>query len=398
MFRAGSRTLFAFAFLASPALVHAFELCPTGHVLSYKVAPGETRVGDAYLLANSVSIGGTHRGDLLVWTQSLDITGTVTGDVFAAGQYMTLEGTVGDSVRFMGQTATVNGTIEGDLLAMAGTLLIGPKGHVTGNLLFFGQAATLNGQVDGDLKAAGGEVTIGGKVGRNAYLKCEAVHLMPDARIEGDLTYRARKKLDLVGTTQVGGRVLYEEKKDDEEKGKHGLSLKGVLWWMWHTLAALVVGLLGLALFRRSGPEIAATVGTDAPGSLGVGFITAIVVPVAAILICLFVVTIPLAILALFLYFVAVYIAKLPVALWLGQRVLRWLGRAAPSSYAALLLGTPLLYLVFKIPYLGKLAWFGCLCLGLGAIILGTRNALRARRAPAAPPAAPSAPAAPATT
>ena len=92
---------------------------------------------------------------------------------------------------------------------------------------------------------------------------------------------------------------------------------------------------------------------TDALGSLGVGFITVIVVPMATVLVCVLIVTIPFAALALFLYVVALYVAKLPVAIWLGQRILRWGGRPPPSPFWGLLLGAPILYLVFETPYLG---------------------------------------------
>jgi len=377
------RVLAGLVLSAAPSLslVRAVEVCPTGKVISYQVPAGETRTGDAYLLARSVSIDGTHDGDVLVWTQSMHVTGTVTGDIFAGGEVLTLDGTAGDSVRFCGKTATVNGTVEGDLIVFAGTLVIGPKGRIAGNLTSFVQQLTMNGEVDGDLKAAGGEVTIGGRIGKNAKLVCEAANLTPNARIEGDLVYESRRELSPSPAGQVGGKVQYEPKADKKKNSEGGFSSKSVLWWLFWTIAALLVGLVGLALFRRSGPEITATVGRDALGSLGVGFIAVIVVPVAAIVVCLLIVTVPMAVLALFLYVVAVYVAKIPVGVWLGQRVLRWAGRTSPSPFAGLLVGVPLLYLLFKVPYLGKLSWFACLCVGMGAILLGTRSFLRVRSA-----------------
>ncbi len=394
----GIQALACLVLAAAPSLVSGVEPCPTGKVISYRVPAGETRAGDAYLLARSVNIEGTHDGDLLLWAQSVHITGAVTGDVFAGGQALTLDGTSGDSVRFFGQTATVNGTVDGDLIVFGATLVVGPKGRITGNLVSFAQQITMDGEVAGDLRAAGGEVTIGGRVGRNAKIVCEAAHLTPGARIEGDLVYESRKELTPSPASQVGGQVQYEPKTDKNKKEERGFSAKGVLWWLFWTIAALLVGLVGLALFRRSGPAIAATVGTDTLGSLGVGFIAVIVVPVAAIVICLFIVTIPVAALALLLYAVAVYVAKIPVGVWLGQRVLRWTGRTAPSPILGLLVGVPLLYLLFQVPYLGRLAWFGCLCVGLGAILLGTRNFLNVRSAggdhglPAPTPASPAPP------
>lgn len=376
---AGFLSLLAVVLLAVSPCAAAGEPSPRGKLPSYKIPVDETRKGDAYVGAQSITIDGTQLGDLLAFSNAMNVSGTITGDVFWVGQSAFIDGSVGDSARMLGQSVTVNGTVDGDLLVFAGSLMLGPKARVTGDVLFFGQQIDLEGEVDGNVKGAGGEATLGGRIGKDVTLKCEAVHLLPEARIEGDLTYQARKQLELEGTGQVKGRVQYEEKKDEKNR-ESAFSVRRVLWWLYWTVAALVVGLLGLALFPHMAPEIAASVGKDFLGSLGVGFIATIVVPVAAVVICLAVVTIPLSFLLLLLYVIALYLAKLPVAIWLGQRILGRAGRAVPSPFACLALGVPLLYLAFKIPYLGTLLWCGTLFLGLGALILGTRNFLRGRR------------------
>ena len=63
-----------------------------------------------------------------------------------------------------------------------------------------------------------------------------------------------------------------------------------------------------------------------------------------------------------------------PVALWVGNRLLRLMGSTDPSPYLALILGIPLLYLVFAVPYAGRVLWFVTAWVGLGSIILATRN------------------------
>ena len=72
--------------------------------------------------------------------------------------------------------------------------------------------------------------------------------------------------------------------------------------------------------------------------------------------------------------------AKLPVAAWAGGRLLALAGRPVASPYAAMALGIVALYLLFAIPYLGRLVWLVATWLGLGAMVLSGREYLQARR------------------
>lgn len=391
--RVSWRGAFALAALVvtAPMPAQAQLACPSGKVTTYNLREGETRVGDAYLFAKSIDIAGSHEGDLIAFAESIEVPGTITGDVNVFGNSLSLDGTAGDTVRFFGRTARVNGTVEGDLIAFCESLIVGSGAHITGKVLTYAAKVTMNGVVDGDLRATGGELVLGGKVGKNVTLKCDALTIDPEARIGGDLHYIARTPVDLEGKGIVAGRIEFEEKKEDEDTDEGpAFTLGKVGWWGWWTAAALVVGLLWLAVFRKAAPEIASAVGGDALRSLGVGFVAATVVPVATIIICILIVTIPLAIVVFVLYVVALYVAKVPVAVWLGRRVLRWLGRPDPSLVAGLVLGMLILYLVFKIPYLGDIAWLACLFLGLGAMVMGTRSYLRAHAPRAAAPPLPA--------
>ena len=63
-----------------------------------------------------------------------------------------------------------------------------------------------------------------------------------------------------------------------------------------------------------------------------------------------------------------------------------------PSPFLALAIGVPVLYVVFAIPILGKIALFATLFTGFGAIVIGiwaARQARRARPAGTEPPLAP---------
>lgn len=355
---------------------------------TYRLPKGETHKGDLYLYSGTVRIGGVQEGDVTAFTESLTVTGEVTGDMYVMAQTITIDGKVGDSARYFGSDVKVNGTIEGDLIVFAGDVTVAPKARVTGDVSAFAGHVLIEGTVDGSLKATGGSVVVGGKIAGDARIKSDEVEIGPNARIGGDLSYTSRNQLDLEGKGIVAGDIDYKECKEKAERGVRSTVGKFVKW-LWFTAAGLVAGLVALAIFRRSAPAILAALSGDTLRSAGFGFMAVIVVPVAAVISCILIITIPLAALVLLLYFVALYLAKVPVGVWLGQRILKALGRTEPSPYWSLTTGLLALYLVFPIPFLGTLTWFACLFLGLGAAVLGTRAYLQARRAPGPMPPAP---------
>jgi cytoskeletal protein CcmA (bactofilin family) len=355
---------------------------------TYKLAEGQTHKGDLYLYSGTVQIGGVQEGDVTAATESLTVTGSVTGDMYVMAKSITIDGKVGDSARFFGGDVQVNGTIEGDLIVFGGDLTLGPKARVTGDVSAYAGHVLIDGTVDGHLKATGGSVTVGGKIGGDAKIKSDEVEIGPNARIGGDLSYTSRNRLDLEGKGIVAGDIDYMQSKDKVERGVRS-TVRRCVTWIFLTAAGLVAGLAALAIFRKTAPAILATLSGDALRSAGFGFMAVIVVPVAAVISCILIVTIPLAVLVLLLYLVAIYLAKVPVGVWLGQRVLKALGRTDPSPYWSLTTGLLILYVVFSIPFLGTLVWFACLFLGLGAIVLGTRVYMQARRASGPMPTGP---------
>jgi cytoskeletal protein CcmA (bactofilin family) len=360
---------------------------PSTAVKRYYLAPGETHKGDLYFMSESVEIAGKQQGDLSVFARELTLPGTVTGDINAWVQSADLGGTMGDAVRVFCQDLKVTGHIDGDLIAMCASVLVDRDAHITGDLEAKGANVEIRGTVDGDVDATGGEVTFSGKAGGNAKLKADVIEIDPGARIEGSLEYASRDRLDIDTHKVVHGEVTYSP-----ERPKPAVSRWGVAKWCFFMVTTLLSGLGMLALFRRSAAGIAESVRADGLKSAGVGFITAIVVPVAALLSCILIITIPAALLVILTWAFLLYLSQVPVALVIGESILRRMGHAAPSPFLALVVGVPVLYFVFAIPFLGKIAFIATLFTGFGAIVIGiwaARQARRAGPAGAEPPLAP---------
>lgn len=355
---------------------------------AYVLEAGRSHKGALYLSNHRVTIAGEQDGDLYAMAGKVEVPGTITGDLMGMAGEVDISGTIGHTVRIAAHNLTLTGTVKGDVLFGGETLRIAKGARVGGELRFGGGQLVLDGTLDGDLHSTSGEVTLNGTIGGDADLQADIVTIARGARIGGDLDYTSRNQLDLEGKGIVAGEVQHKALKP-----RPRVAFKGIFWWFFSTATALLVGLAALVLAGGVTPSILSTLRTEGLRSAGVGFIAAIAVPVALLLSCILIITIPFVLIALALFVLLIYLAKTPVAVAIGSRILKALGRAEPSVFQGLAVGIPVLYLLFAIPFLGKLLRFGCLFAGLGAILLGAwtyRQARRSATLPAGPPPAPA--------
>ena len=121
--------------------------------------------------------------------------------------------------------------------------------------------------------------------------------------------------------------------------------------------------------------------------SLGLGFALLVTIPVAGIVLLITLVGLPLGILTLILYAVGLYLCSIPVAAYVGQRVLDFARLAGRSILIwSFLVGTVLLWLVFLIPWFGSLLKLLVVIAGLGTITLTTASQWQKARATATQP------------
>ena len=374
----------AAALVLASAPAAAEDLAQQGQFVAHdslRLRADDVHEGDLYAFAATVNISGRQVGDIFTWTTNLDVSGEVEGDLVVGASVINISGRIGDTVRAFSGNVTVDGTIEGDLVVFGGGLILKPSGHVTGNVISFAARTTIDGLVDGDVTATGGEIELGGSVGRNATLEADVIDISPDARIEGDLTYTSRKELELASDDIVGGEVRFKEKvRKSREAGRPFLSPIRIGFRLWLAFSTLLIGCVLVALLRPAVPAVTETVERDALVAGLIGFGIALIVPAAALILMGLVIALPLGLITLGLYLIVMYLAKLPVAIWLGQRLLRLVGRADPSPYAGLVIGTIVLYALFSVPYLRWPAWLAAAFLGLGATILAARSRMQIAR------------------
>lgn len=362
----------ALAAASTPAGAQESEAGP-----AVTVPAGDVRDGDLYAAGEAVRVLGRLAGDLVAAAQRVLVDGQVDGDVFAAARTVDLRGLIGDSTRVVGDQVTVNSTIDGDLIAGGNRLQLLEGAVIRGGVAAAASSLEIDGTVERDLRAAAGELVLRGTVRGNANLIADRLELAPDARIEGDLDYRTRMPLSPEAAARVGGAVRYEEPIDEDDDAA-GRAARSFLFWTWQAGAALLAGMLAVALFRPLMRQLAATIAGETTLGALLGFGAFLIVPVGAAVVMLTLVGLPIGLIAMLLFSAALYVAKLPVAVWAGDQLLARAGRSGASPYAAMAVGILALYLLFEVPWLGGLFWLAATWLGLGAMVLSGRRHLTA--------------------
>jgi len=351
------------------------------------VTSGEVVDDDLYVAAEAVIIDGTINGDLWAVGSMITVNGLVNGSVMAAGRTININGDIDHAVRAVGETININGDVSGDVIVGCSEVNIASTARIGGDLLFGAGIARIDGPIEGDIKGNGSEVTISNRVDGNVELKVESLTILSTANIAGDLNYTSEEEADIQSGAQIAGATTHKlpEVKKDWTKVFPFVLFFGVLGKVLGFLMALVAGLVIILLAPRRLTSITEAIGSKPGPSAGWGALILFVTPIAAIIVCLTIIGIPVGLIALVLYGIAIYLAQIPVGLFIGRWIIGRFRRVEGKAImvGALAVGLVILKLLTLIPYFGFLVGLAVVLFGLGAVVVAERK----RRAEAREPA-----------
>jgi hypothetical protein len=258
-----------------------------------------------------------------------------------------------------------NATVAG------GSVSLDSAGVIEKNAYFAGGNVQITGTVRGGLAAAGGNVTINGVVGRDVQVAGAELYIGPRAQITGNLRYKVPpKKVRIDPAARISGTVT--ALPVDSEWG--------IKRWLW-MLGLLLLGVVVTALFPRFTAD-AAEVLSRRPlmaALVGLGWIFLSLLAIA--LLWFTIIGIPLAIFTMVAYMVLLFLADVPVAVWLGRRLLRIREGERPRGVVVnYLVGGLVLFIVTLIPVIGQPVLMIAACFGIGMILLQAWTARRQQR------------------
>jgi cytoskeletal protein CcmA (bactofilin family) len=330
---------------------------------------------DRFAAGGMLQLGGQTTGDLIAAGGDLDIDGRVGGDLVVAGGKVAVRAPVAQDLYAAGGRLWLNAAVGRNARLAGGTVELGPQAQVAGSVTVAGGEVLVRGTVDGYLQAGAAELRIDGTVRGDVITGAGEVELGPNARILGKLRYASRAELKRDPAAQVAAIERIEVPRRWSEDAAEDVA-KGIAW-VW-TAGLVVLAALFAALLPGMSAGIAATVRARWAGSLLVGFVALVCIPVGAAIAAATVIGIPLALASVAAYLALLLLGYVAAGVSAGTLALGPV-RTSRTAWriAGAALGMLAISLLARIPYAGWLVVLAALLLGLGALLTQLKRAVR---------------------
>jgi hypothetical protein len=325
------------------------------------------KLGDDVLASGSTPfIRDSVVGDAIMAGGDVTFSGTAGGDYVGAGGKQEVSGRVHGSLRAAGGHVVVKATVDRNATIGGGDLAVDSSAVIAHNVYLIGGTIRMEGTVRGGLLATGGNIVINGPITGDVEIAAGSLRLGPRAQIGGSLTYRVSKEdVRIDPAAHVAGKITALPVQQGN----------GAWRWLW-IFGGLLAGAVVVLLLPRFVAEAAEVFGGRPLRAALVGFVCAIVFPIAIIIAAVTVIGLPLALLMAAVLAIFAGLSQVPTAVWVGERILHNrtpLGRQ--SAIVNFFLGSLVLIVVGIIPFIGPLALLISSCLGFGSILVAAWTA-----------------------
>jgi len=336
---------------------------------------GETVNKDYFVFNERVEIFGTVNGDVYAGAGIVLVEGKINGDLIVGGGQVTINGEVNQDVRVGGGQVTIGGKIGRNLTVGGGSVEVTKGASIGGSVVAGAGNINLNAPVGGDIRIGAGNVTLSGEVGGDVEAWVGSLRLTPSAVVAGNITYWSTEDASIASGATVTGSVTKNSPAPEEVPSKE--KVLGVLTGfalflkLLSLFTLLVVGLILIKFFPVFNTAAVANLRNRPWLSFGVGALTLILVPVAAVVLMVTVVGVPLGLMLLAIYGIAIFLSRVFVVYLVGQLLLT---QAKVNEVLTLLVGLAVYALVTLLPIIGGLTTFLATVFSLGALVLTKRD------------------------
>jgi len=321
-----------------------------------------TRLGDDAIVAGSSAyVRDSTVGDLIVASGDVDFLSITGGDYLGAGGKQRIAGQIHGSLRAAGGSIEVRAAVDRNATIAGGTITVDSSAVIAQNAYITGGAVQVDGTVRGGLLVSAGSVTLNGVVGRDVEISGGELRVGPHAQIAGNLRYRVSpENVHIDSAAHITGTVTALPVG----------SKWGLRRWLW-ILGVLLAGAVVVLLFPGFMSEAAGVVPRRPILAACVGVAVAILAPIIAVILAITFIGLPLALLVVAVFCVLLFMGDLPVAVWIGRRLLGTRGSSTHHAVVlAYLVGGVILLGVGLIPVIGSIVMIIAAVIGIGAILI----------------------------
>ena len=353
---------------------HAFEI-ESGDVVD--VSRDQVVNGSLFVGATTVKIDGVVKGDLYCAGSDVTISGTVDGDVICAAQTIHVNGLVDGNLRAAATTVDMEGPVKRNVTIVGQTLTQSAISSISGELFFGAQSLMMNGTIGKTLGGYGETVGINGKILGDVRVETSALSFGDGANIHGNVRNVSDTKAAVSKSALISGSIT-NVLPDQQEKQQTAVKPAQNPWpasAIPSILFFLVVGLLMVRFMPAVTGRVFTAMMEEPIGVALKGFVYLMVIPVVAIILLVTIVGIPFALLLVLLYVIAIAVSRIFVALWVGWYILdSFKAKAKDNTFLQVLIGVPILWFLFKAPFVGGIIGFIAVVWGFGAMAAVIRS------------------------
>ena len=339
------------------------------------VAPGNDVHDNLYVAGGSISINSAVTGDLLAVGGNILISKNVSADMAVAGGAITILGNSGGDIRVAGGNIIISGDVAGDLVVAGGSVTITSDVTVEKDLIVAGGQVIFDGNVLGNAQISGGAVSINGRIKGNVKSEVgQKLTIGDKAVIGGSLNYTARAAETLVKNvgSVVTGKTVFTKSQVPEVRGvKNAMFAFVGVFVLWRLISLVIVALVLVWMFKRFSVDVVEGATRNPLQMLGKGFVSAVVIPVAIIILfaTLFGITLGLIIGSLYglLLLVSGVYACVVIGAWLSKTVYK--SSNITITWKNVIIGAVVLTTIKMIPILGWVVWLLAVLVTIGSIV-----------------------------
>jgi len=358
--------------LAFPSFAYALQFS-AGESLDFKSE--QTIADDFYVFGSNVDLKSTIDGDLIILGSRINFSGNTSGDLTVAGADIKISGTVGDDLRIGGGQVEISGSVSDDVIIGGGRVTLTKEAKIGGDLIVGAGMVEIKGIVEGAIKGNGGSLEISGEIWGTSNVRFNQVIVKSGAKII-NLTYKSPREATIEDNTEIS---IISFKKIDRKTGKAGAVAVQSFWRLLSFLGYLIVALILIKLLPKVSEKTAELCLKESWKTFLVGLVILIFIPAVAIMAMITLVGLQLGAVLLAIYTALIFLATIPVAICIGNIILKIFNKKA-SLALKMVLGLTAVYLVRLIPLIGGAISFIILCIGIGVIIVFFYNLYNSKK------------------
>ncbi len=332
-----------------------------------------------FAAGENININAEMKDDVYLAGANVVINGPVEGDIIAIGSNVVINAEVKGNLRVAGSSVTIKGNVIKNVTAAGGMITVDSKAEIGRNLLIAGGIVEINGKVNKNLYGAGGQVILNNEISGSAYLSIDPegkLILYPETNVAGNLEYTARQTADIKTGAKIGNEEKFSQWQKKQKMTPNVAVLKWLAWLVM-LLGTIIAGLVLVTLFKELILKSQKIIDKKVLISILKGFVYLIVTPFVLIILAITLIGLPLAFILGALYFIFLYISKIFVAVFVGEKIIKFFNKKQEAQLIwSMIAGLVVLFILFSIPYFGWLIKLTVCLWGLGVLMSVIKNKL----------------------